>query len=78
MTAPNPVTNAEFTRAMGRVLHRPALIPAPAFGLRLALGQMADDALLASVRAVPARLMDAGFRFAQPTIDGALAAALAK
>ncbi len=76
MTAPNPVTNAEFTRVLGRVLHRPALLPAPAFALRLALGRMADEALLASARAMPKRLMDAGFRFAQPTIEEALAAAL--
>lgn len=76
MTAPNPVTNAEFTRTLGRVVHRPALLPAPAFALRLALGQMADEALLASARVLPKRLMDAGFRFAQPTIEEALAAAL--
>jgi uncharacterized protein (TIGR01777 family) len=76
LTAPNPVTNAEFTRAMGRALHRPAVLPAPAFALRLALGQMADEALLASARVVPRRLMQAGFRFAQPTIDSVLTAAL--
>ncbi len=77
LTAPSPVTNAEFTRALGRALHRPAILPAPAFALRLALGQMADEALLSSARAVPNRLTAAGFRFTHPTVDGALAAALA-
>ena len=76
LTTPNPVTNAEFTRAMGRILHRPAVLPAPAFALRLALGQMADEALLASARVLPARLIEAGFRFAQPIIEEALAVAL--
>ena len=75
-TAPNPVTNAEFTRALGRQLHRPALLPAPAFALRLALGQMADEALLASARVLPARLTQAGFQLQHPAIEEALAAAL--
>ena len=78
LTSPNPVTNAEFTRALGRALHRPAIIPAPAFALRLAMGQMADEALLASARVMPKRLLEAGFRFAQPTVENALAAALRK
>ena len=76
LTAPNPVTNAEFTRALARQLHRPAIFPAPAFALRLALGQMADEALLASARVLPAKLTAAGFQFAHPTIQQALAAAL--
>ena len=76
LTAPSPVTNAEFTRELARQLRRPACLPAPAFALRLALGQMADEALLASARAVPSRLQAAGFRFAHPTVDKALAAAL--
>ena len=76
LTAPSPVTNAEFTRELARQLRRPAFLPAPAFALRLALGQMADEALLASARAVPSRLLVAGFRFAHPTVDKALAAAL--
>ena len=61
MVAPQPVTNAEFTRALGRAVHRPALIPAPAFALRIAFGQMADEALLASTRVLPKRLSAAGF-----------------
>jgi uncharacterized protein len=76
LTAPHPVTNAEFTRALGRRLHRPAFVPAPAFALRLAFGQMADEALLSSARAIPARLNASGFEFTHPTIDQALAAAL--
>lgn len=77
-TAPNPVTNAQFTRVLARQLHRPARLPAPASLLRLALGEIADEALLASARAFPSRLSAAGFQFEHPTIDFALAAALAK
>lgn len=72
LVAPHPVTNAEFTRALGRALHRPALVTAPAFALRLAMGQMADEALLASARVLPSRLLDAGFQFEQPRIENAL------
>jgi uncharacterized protein (TIGR01777 family) len=77
VTAPNPVTNRELTRALARQLHRPAFFPAPAFALRLALGEMADEALLSSARAIPAKLNAAGFQFTHPTIDLAIAAALA-
>jgi uncharacterized protein (TIGR01777 family) len=77
VTAPNPVTNAEFTRALARQLHRPAFFAAPEFALRLALGQMADEALLSSARVLPAKLAATGFQFTHPTIDLALAAALA-
>lgn len=76
VTAPNPVTNAAFTRALARQLRRPAVLPAPAFALRLAFGQMADEALLASQRALPTKLLGAGFRFAHPTVEEALAAVL--
>lgn len=75
-TAPNPVTNLEFTKALARHLHRPGILPAPAFALRLALGEMADEALLASARVVPRALLTAGFRFVHPTLPEALAAAL--
>ncbi len=61
-TAPEPVTNAEFVRALGRALGRPAILPVPAFGLRLLLGEMAD-LLLSGQRAVPARALEMGFRF---------------
>jgi uncharacterized protein len=76
LTAPHPVTNSEFTRTLARLLHRPAVLPAPAFALRLALGPMADETLLSSTRAVPRKLLDAGFRFAQPTIEPALREAI--
>jgi uncharacterized protein len=78
LTAPNPTTNAQFTRALARAVHRPAVLPVPAWALRGITGEMADEALLASARVVPARLTAAGFQFAHPTIDAALAAALAK
>lgn len=74
-TAPNPVTNAEFTRALAHAVHRPAKLRAPAFALRLALGQMADEALLSSARAFPSRLTNARFRFTHPTVAQALTAA---
>jgi uncharacterized protein (TIGR01777 family) len=76
LTAPNPVTNAELTRALSRAVHRPAILPAPAFALRLAMGEMADAALLSSTRVHPAKLVEAGFEFAHPTIAAAIAATL--
>jgi uncharacterized protein (TIGR01777 family) len=78
VVAPEPVTNAEFTRELGRAVHRPAVLPAPAFALRLAFGEMADEALLASARVLPKRLTEAGFVCAHPTLPQAFAAALAK
>jgi hypothetical protein len=72
MVAPNPVTNRDFTAAFGRALHRPTLLPVPAFALRLAVGEIADEALLASNRAVPQRLLDTGFEFRYPEIGAAL------
>jgi hypothetical protein len=65
LTWPDPVTNAEFTRVLARHLHRPALMRAPAFALRLAFGHMAGEALLASARVMPSRLLAAGFAFTQ-------------
>lgn len=70
--SPNPVTNREFTRSLGKALRRPTILPAPAFALRLALGAMADGLLLASQRAVPRALPAAGFRFADPYLAQAL------
>ena len=72
VTAPEPVTNREFTKTLGHVLHRPAALAAPAFVLRHGLGGMGDEMLLASQRAMPARLRAQGFRFAFPTLEGAL------
>jgi hypothetical protein len=71
-TAPEPATNREFTRILGRVLRRPAVLPAPAFALRAAMGEMADDLLLASTRAVPQRLLEAGYRYRHPQLESAL------
>lgn len=76
LTSPNAVTNAAFTAALARALRRPALLPVPAFALRLALGEMADEALLASQRVQPEKLLKAGFPFAHPQLDEALAATL--
>jgi uncharacterized protein (TIGR01777 family) len=76
LTSPEPVRNAEFTRALGRALRRPAVMAAPAFALRIAMGKMADEALLSSTRAVPAKLLGAGFRFAQPGIEAGVREAL--
>ncbi|PYR55066.1 MAG: TIGR01777 family protein [Acidobacteria bacterium] len=70
-TSPHPVTNAAFAKALGRALHRPAVLPAPAFALRLALGELAD-ALLTGQRAIPARAQRGGFHFRYPEIDLAL------
>lgn len=76
ITAPNPVSNAQFTRMLAAQLHRPAFFSAPAFALRLGLGEMANEGLLASTRAYPARLMAAGFQFAYPNLVHALPAVL--
>ena len=70
--APEPATNREFTKTLGRVLCRPTVAPAPAFALRLAFGEMADATVLVSTRVRPQRLLDAGFRFRFPTLEDAL------
>lgn len=72
-TSPRPVTNREFSSALGRALKRPSLLPAPAFALRLALGEMADALLLSGQRALPVRATDLGFSFRYTNIDDALA-----
>ena len=77
LSAPNPTTNREFTKAMGRALGRPTPFPAPAAILRLLLGEMAEQLLLNSVRAIPGTLVDNGFQFDHETLDEALAATLA-
>jgi len=76
VVAPQPVKNAEFTKVLAKALHRPALLPAPAFALRLALGEMADALLLSSQRVAPKRLEQAGFRFAHLDLTTALGAVL--
>jgi uncharacterized protein (TIGR01777 family) len=70
--SPSPVTNAEFTRSLGPALHRPTLLPAPATGLRLAFGEMADALLLTSQRAIPERLCAEGFQFQMAKLPAAL------
>jgi uncharacterized protein (TIGR01777 family) len=75
LTAPAPVTNAAFTAALGRAVHRPAVLAVPAPALRAALGEVSTE-LLGSVRVRPARLLAAGFTFQYPSIDAALAAAV--
>jgi NAD dependent epimerase/dehydratase family enzyme len=70
--SPRPVTNREFTTGLGRVLSRPAILHVPAFLLRLALGQMADELLLASARVEPRALSESGFAWVDPELKGAL------
>jgi uncharacterized protein (TIGR01777 family) len=72
VVAPGIVTSAEFARVLGRVLHRPAFLPAPAFALRAAFGEMAEQVLLAGQRVRPRKLDERGFEFAYPELEGAL------
>ena len=74
LTAPEPVTNAQFTAALGRALRRPTLIPVPAFALRLAVGEFASE-ILGSQRVLPKRLLESGFQFEHTSLD-AIAATL--
>jgi uncharacterized protein (TIGR01777 family) len=76
VVAPQAVTNSEFTRQLGRALHRPTLLPAPAFALRLAFGEMANAALLASTHVVPCQLINAGYTFRHPLLSDGLHEAL--
>ena len=72
LAAPQPVSNKEFSRALGHALHRPALLPAPAFAMKLALGEMAELLLLGGQRIMPARLQQLGFQFRFNALDAAL------
>ena len=76
LTAPNPVTNAEMVKAMGRLLKRPTVLPVPAKALEIALGEFSSE-ILGSARVLPTRLVETGFLFQDPTIDTALAHAWA-
>jgi uncharacterized protein (TIGR01777 family) len=78
VVAPQPVRNAAFAQALGRAMHRPAIVPAPAFALEFALGEMAEALLLASQRVVPSRLEQLGFRFSQRDLSSALTSILAE
>jgi uncharacterized protein len=76
IVSPQPLQNAEFTSALARTMHRPALFPAPAFALRLALGEMADALLLSSQRILPHRLQQSSYTFLLPELGTALATIL--
>ncbi len=77
MCAPSPVTNAVFTKALGRAVHRPTFLPVPSFGPKLLLGsELAETLLFESKRAVPEKLLDAGFTFDHEDIETAFAAVL--
>ena len=75
-TAPRPVTNADFTEALGSVLSRPTLFSVPAFAARLAFGEMADELLLSSAKVEPERLKESGYQFKHPELSSALKAIL--
>src|SRR6185503_18854165 len=72
VVSPNPVTNEQFTKALGDVLSRPTVMAMPAFAARLAFGEMADEMLLTSQKVLPKRLQDAGFKFECPSLENAL------
>jgi uncharacterized protein len=74
VVAPNAATNSEFTKEFAKAMHRPALFPAPAFVLRLVLGEMADALLLSSQRVAPQKLQQLGYRFLHPDLPTALSA----
>jgi len=76
VVSPGPVRNRDFARTLGRILRRPALLPAPAFALRIVLGDMADEALLSSACVAPKQLTSLGYRFAFEDLDRALRNAL--
>jgi uncharacterized protein (TIGR01777 family) len=77
-TSPNPATSAQFTKALGKVLGRPTVFPLPEIAVKTLFGKMGEGTLLEGQRALPSRLLDAGFAFAHPEIEGALRAALAR
>jgi uncharacterized protein len=76
LSAPNPATNEQFVKALGRALGRPTVFPLPAIAVKTMFGEMGVAVLLEGQRALPARLLDAGFQFSETTIDGALERAL--
>ena len=77
LAAPGTVTNRDFTKAVGRALHRPAVFPLPSLVVKVTFGEMGEEMLLGGQRTEPAALTSAGFTFAQPDIDSGLAGALA-
>lgn len=71
-TAPEPVTNQEFTKALGKVLNRPTFIPVPGFGVKLLFGEMGERLLLEGCKVLPKKIQDAGFKFSFPKVEAAL------
>ncbi|MBA2742521.1 MAG: TIGR01777 family protein [Actinobacteria bacterium] len=78
LVSPNPVTNSQFTKALGRAIKRPTVVPFPAFAAKTIFGEMGEEVLLGSQRALPARLLDAGFTFRHAELGPALERALAE
>jgi hypothetical protein len=78
LVSPTPVTNEQFTKALGEALNRPTVFPAPELGVRALYGEMGVEVLIRRPRVLPAKLLDAGFEFSLPTIDVALADALSR
>ena len=76
IVAPNPVTNAEFTKTLGKVLSRPTFLSVPAFAARLAFGEMADGLLLSSAKVEPKKLKEAGFKYRFPNLEASLTSVL--
>jgi len=77
ITAPNPVTNAEFTRVLASAMKRPAIFAVPGFAAKLAFGEFAEEGILSSARVVPKRLEESGFQFRYAELESALARILA-
>jgi uncharacterized protein (TIGR01777 family) len=77
LAGPAPVRNVELSKAIGRVLHRPSVLPAPAFGIRLVIGELADEGALASQRVIPEVLLTSGYEFRHPDLGAALTWAVA-
>ena len=77
LASPSPATSAAFAKALGRALHRPAVLPVPAFAIKVLFGERGEAVVLEGQRTLPARLLDAEFEFAYADLDAALAHALA-
>jgi uncharacterized protein (TIGR01777 family) len=77
LTAPQPIPNAEFVHTLGKLLGRPTLVPLPAFAVKMLLGKMGDELLLAGQRVLPKKLLASGFQFAHSDLESALRWALA-
>jgi uncharacterized protein (TIGR01777 family) len=78
LTGPDPVTNADFTKELGRQLHRPTVLPVPAFALKLALGEFGRSSVAGGQRALPVRLQGSGYEFTHTDLTSALRAALSR